>query len=102
MAKTVTINGETFTVIPSIKSALTVPYSFRYKQIKDCYKKASVDKRTKYAHWITWFEKMGSTKYGIYTYNKYVFTMGGIIDYVGEKYYVYITPTRNELIPMEH
>ena len=99
-AYTMKLNGQSFVLFESRRDAISIPYSYRYKTFKEAYKRPSVEKQKEYEKWCKWFQEMGSEKYGIYTYNRYVFTMGGIIEIEGFKYYAYISRTRNELIPM--
>lgn len=97
----ITIHGEEFKVYHSIEQAKCVPYRTFYRTLYQCYDKCSSKKHEYYKKWCDWFNKMGSTKYGVYSANRHYFTMGGEVTFLGGQYYVYISKTRQELIPME-
>lgn len=98
----VTIYDKEFKVFHSIEQAKCVPYRTFYRTLSQCYDHPSDVKQKVYSEWCEWFEKMGSKKYGVYSANCHRFTMGGEVKFLGGMYYVYISRTRQELIPMEY
>ena len=104
----INIHGHEFKCFHSIDQAKRVPYLPSYRTLSDAYTVPSKIKQEKYNMWCEWFKKMGATRYGVYSANRYRFTMGGEIKFLGAWYYVYISwntkekTELNELIPMEY
>lgn len=94
------INGEYFKIMKPISS-----FSFCWNTFKDiysCYQKPSEIKLSIYKDWEEWFNELNCYDYGIISYNGFMFTCGAIINYDGQKYYIYIAKTRQEIYPIEN
>ena len=104
----VTIYDKEFKVYHSINQAKGVPYLPAYPSLFDVYDVPSEAKVRTWNMWCEWFNKVGSTNFGVYSYNNYYFTIGGTIKFLGGEFYVYITYNRkgkkecNILIPIEY
>lgn len=104
----VTIWDKEFKVFHSINQAKCVPYLPYYPSLYDVYDSPSECKIKAWNGWCEWFKKMNSNNFGVYSYNKYYFTIGGTVEFLGGKFYVYISYDRkndkehNLLIPIEY
>ena len=91
--KYLSIDGITFTITRGI---INNPRCST-RTLKDCYGKPSSRKIAIFNSWFEWAVNNDVKCFGISSYNTNIFTLNGIIEYNGDKYYMYITPTRREL-----
>lgn len=91
------LNGKQFLTCRALTAS---EVRVKYQYLGDCYNRPSYRKERIWDSWKDWFLSLGSHLFWVDSYNTMVFTIGGIIELEGHEWYVYITPTRQELYPM--
>ena len=69
----------------------------RFDRLESCYNRPSQTKTNIYYNWYnTIANDSNILDFGVGSYNCNIFTINAIIELQNKKYYLYITPTRNE------
>lgn len=69
----------------------------KFDRLENCYNKPSDTKVSIYYSWYyTYLDNVNIIKFGVGSYNSSIFTINSIIDIDNKKYYLYITPRKNE------
>jgi len=92
------IGNEDFTLQNKVVNYTDI-ISYDYKELNQCYKKCSSTKYSILTHYYNLLDNnsLDVIKYGIKSYNANIITIHAIINIDYVKYYVYITPTKNEI-----
>lgn len=95
MKKTFELNGVLF----DVKSDIHHDVVISLKDLYSCYDRPSSMKQSIWTEWCSWFMSMNCFRFGILSYNTFMFTIEALV-YVEEfesDCYLLITPTRREL-----
>lgn len=95
------VGGYVFKVYTDKDYARTVPSLDGVRTLYQCYESPSSAKQYHYEKWCEWFTRMHGMQYGVYSFNCHNFTMTGRIFWKEKWFLVYISKSRQELIPME-
>lgn len=71
--------------------------TLKFDSLESCYTRPSQAKTSIYYSWYyTYLNNINIIKFGIGSYNSNIFTINSIVDIDGKRYYLHITPTKNE------
>ena len=99
--KNITIGNKDFTI--TNKTTTAVPFiMYRFgklteRTLNECYTRPSKTKQAIYKEWVQWANENNAKRFGVCSYNTNIFTLDGLIKIGTDMYYIYITPTRQEL-----
>ena len=93
--RTIMIGNETF----DIKGIIDMQdlKGLKFDRLESCYARPSQAKTSIYYNWFnTIANNSNILSFGVGSYNCNIFTINAIIELHNKKYYLHITPTRNE------
>ena len=71
--------------------------ALKFNSLESCYNKPSQAKTSIYYSWhYTYLDNIDIIKFGVGSYNCNIFTINSIVNIDNKKYYLHITPTKNE------
>lgn len=95
MKKTILLNGRTFEVRKSKYACVENLKRYANRWLYDCYANPTPSKKAIFKEWAEWAWVNDVEYFGVSSYNKFQFSLQGLVKHEGEYYILNITSAHN-------